>query len=155
MANVTAAEVRDRGQWDIDEVPDTLLNSSAFIPAGDAWLNKKLSAAGLTFAGLTGDDQVLAKAAEIAAVASVVATRAPKGEFKTGLIAIKDLTAKDLKDMAAELQREARNYLAQLGLLSEGGFHFDSAGGYSPDGDDRTQIDFTEAGIDSPFSIWP
>lgn len=156
--SVTATEVRSRGQWDIEDVPDTLLNTTAFIPAGNAWIETKLADIGKTFAGLSGDELVLATAAEIAAVAAIVAARAARGEMKTGLLAVKDINVKEMLAFADELRNEARDYLAMLGIVSEGGFVFDSAGGddYASSGEDRTQIDIGQAmNADIPFSLWP
>jgi len=153
----TAAEVRARGQWESGEVSDVLLATKAFIPMGEAWLTKKLTDSGLTYAGLSAVDKALADAAEIAAIASVVAMRASKGEFKTGLLAIKDVDPDKMVKLAQELRYEAAQYLSLIGVTAEGSFHFTSGGGndYAPDGEDLTQIDYTEADSDTPFSMWP
>lgn len=157
MANINATEVRSRCQWESTEVTDTLLDSAAFIPAGDAWLNKKLSNAGKSaFGALDTDDQALAKAAEIAMVAAVVATRASQGSLKTGLLSVKDNSQQELIKLAQELRDEVKTYLGLLGVLEDGGFYFDSKGGsaYSPDGDDETNVDFAQADYDTPLSLW-
>lgn len=154
---ISAQNVRDRGQWDNSEISDTLLASKAFIPMGDAWIAKKLESAGLSYAAMDANDQALADAAEIAAVAAVTAQRMARGEFKTGLLSIKDVDSTKMGKFAAELREEAKSYLSMLGVLAEGGFHFESKGGddYTPDASDETQIDFTEADTDTPFSVWP
>lgn len=154
---ITADEVRYRGQWESAEVSDALLNSKAFIPMGDAWLALKLSGAGLSYASLDSNEQALADAAEIAAVASVVAARAAQGEFKTGLLAIKDVNQDRLNKLAEELRDEARRYLIMIGVSEDGGFYFTSKGGgdYSPIASDETNIDFAQADSDRPFSLWP
>lgn len=157
MANVTEADVRARCQWEAAEVPDTLLASAAFLPAGDAWLNKKLENAGLgDFDNLSESDQALAKAAEVAMVAAVVASRASQGTIKTGLLAVSDVNQKELIALANELRSDVRYFLGLLGVMAEGGFYFDSAGGadYSPDGIDNTNIDMATADSDAPFSLW-
>lgn len=155
MANVTPDEVRSRGQWDSADVGDALLNSATFIPAGDAWLNMKLAAAGKSFAGLGTDETALAKAAEIAYVAARVITRMPQGQFKTGLMSVKDVEGRELRALGAELKVEAEEALGLLGLDSAGAFSFDGAGDYTVDGVDETNIDLAQADEDTPFSIYP
>lgn len=159
MANVTEAEVRGRCQWHADEVSDALLATAAFLPAGDAWLDKKLAAAGLSFSGFDEDstDQVLAKSAEIAAVAAVVASRAVQGDIKTGLLTVKDTDQAKLLSLAEELRNESKYFLSLLGVGTEGSFYFSRSGGadYSPNAEDNTNIDMATADSDEPFGIWP
>ena len=121
MANITGTEVRDRlrSLTSID-VSDTTLASAAFIPAGDAWINKVLTnnSAG-TFAALGTDDKALAKAAEIAYVASKVVSNAPLEDHEAGPIKVKGISADKIKAICDLLKQEWLDAFDLLGYTTQ------------------------------------
>ena len=121
MANITGTEIRDRlRSLTTVDVSDTTLASAAFIPAGDAWINKVLSnnSAG-TFAALSSDDKALAKAAEIAYVASKVVSNAPLEDHEAGPIKIKGISADKIKAICDLLKQEWLDAFDLLGYTTQ------------------------------------
>ena len=121
MANITGTEVRDRLRSLTSlEVTDATLASAAFIPAGDAWINKVLSnnSAG-TFADLATDDKALAKAAEIAYVASKVVSNAPLEDHEAGPIKVKGISADKIKAICDLLKQEWLDAFDLLGYTTK------------------------------------
>ncbi len=112
MANITAADVRNRLRVLTSvEIPDSLLETTPYIPTGDIWLNKVLEKNSKSFTGLTDNDKGLAKAAEIAFVAQRVISSAPTREHVAGPIKIKPIPANDKKEMIDILNKEINDYL--------------------------------------------
>ena len=155
MSYITANDVRNRLRITDStiDVTDAMLTSAAMIPAGDAWIDKILSLNGTGFASLSATDQALVKAAEIAFVAHKVVNSAPRRGSKTGPITIKPVPSQDKKALADELQREWELYFNALGysLVSVSVSSVGSSD-YMPDGEDLTNIDFSDT--ENDFSEW-
>ena len=113
---ITAAEVQSRLRTlTAVDVPDATLESTPFIPAGDAWLDKVLSINSKSYANLTSPDNTLAKAAEIAYVCYKVINSAPLHGHKTGPIEVKDIPASDKREICAMLEKEWTDILLLMG----------------------------------------
>ena len=120
MAHITAEEVRARLQTMTEgEVPDDLLAQPSFIPAGDAWLDVILEAAGKEFTVLSANAQKLAKAAEIAFVAHKVIGSAPVRGSKSGPVEIRPVPEADKARLCLRLQEEWTLYLKRIGCSAE------------------------------------
>ena len=127
--NITPDEVRFRLRtMAVIEVSDNLLNSVAFIPFADQWIDKMLGRQSKTFTGLDTGDQIIAKTAEIAFVAQKVVASPPRGDSETGPIKIKNVKASDLERIALLLEQEWKDCLSELGIPLQQ-MYFTSAGG--------------------------
>ena len=117
MANITNAQVRERLRTlnSTLEVPEAILNSLAYVTAGDSWLAVMLANSGFLLASLDSDKQNLAKAAEIAFVAAKVIASAPLNDNEKGPIKIKGIKAADIKIMVDILEKEWKDYLELIG----------------------------------------
>lgn len=159
MANVTAAEVRDRlrtiSATGAMGVSDTLLASAAYIPAGDGWLNKVLSNNGKTYAALETDDQAIAKAVELDWITAKVIAAAPLRENETGPIVLRDVKADAKKVMLDHLREEIRELLALIGCrLVRASFMAKTSDDYKPDGEDNVNLIWTDTD-ETTHSQWP
>ena len=118
MAVVTCDEVRARLQKTSAEIADTVLNSAAFIPAGEAWLEKK----GITYTGLNATDAVLAKGAVIAFVCARIISTGPEAGGKWGPMSANKITGAEQKDSIKAFMSEADDFLSLLGVESGEGW---------------------------------
>ena len=157
--NVTTDEVRYRLlTLTSADVSDTVLNSAAYLPVADAWLNDALGITSISTSTLTDNEKAFAKAAEIAYCAAIVVSSAPVRGSKAGPVEIKPIPANEKKEILKILQAEYNRYLTLLGAELDdefaGGFGFASSGGddYMPDESDETNIDFADE--DSAFNQW-
>ena len=148
--NVTTDEVRYRlVTLTSADVSDTVINSAAFLPVADAWLNDKLGIDSVS-ADLTGNEAAFAKAAEIAYCCALIVASAPVRGAKAGPVEIKPITAGEKAEIVKILQSEYNRYLTLLGADLDdefaGGFYVESTGGddYMPDGSDDSSIDFAD-----------
>jgi len=151
---ITADEVRQKLRTMVEaEISDTTLNSASYIPLSEAWLDAILLDNGLTFSALTATKQTLAKAAQIARCAFVVLNSAPKEAYKAGLLDFKGINPAALKDALNELRREWKEllHLCDATTLKVGG---SSTGGndYQPDGEDLTNVHWTDESGDLNYS---
>ena len=151
---ITADEVRQKLRTMVEaEVSDTMLNSVSYIPLSEAWLDTVLSENSLTYSVLTSTKQTLAKAAQIARCAFVVLNGAPKEGYRAGLISFQGINPELLKNALRELKREWSELLGMCGatVLSLGGA---STGGdsYQPDGEDLTNVHWTDESGDLNYS---
>jgi hypothetical protein len=149
--NVTTDEVRYRLlSLTSADVSDTVLNSAAFLPAADAWINDKIGADTIAGSSLTANQQAMAKAAEIAYCCAIVVASAPVRGSKAGPIEIKPIPSEDKAKIVAMLQTEYNRYLRLLGLDVDdehsGGFAFATSGGddYAPDETDESSVDLAD-----------
>ena len=156
MANIVAADVQNRLRTlTSTDVTSTLLATTPYIPAADAWLNQILSNSSLSaFGDLSSDKQALCKAAEAAWCAAKVIASAPLRASRAGPIDIKPILAEDKKFMIDILRAEWTEYLTLVGASATAGYYtFDLAGGpdHMPEDTDATQIDYVS---DDTFSVW-
>lgn len=156
--NVTPDEVRYRLlTLTSADVSDTVLNSAAYLPVADAWLNDKLGITSVS-ADLTGSEAAYAKAAEIAYCAAIVVSSAPVRGSKAGPVEIKPIPANEKTEILKILQAEYNRYLVLLGADKDdefaGGFGFATSGGddYMPDETDESNIDLADQ--DSDFNVF-
>jgi len=124
---IAPSDVRERGRWTSDELSDTTLNSKGFIPAGQAWVNLRLTSLGLDYDNLSSDQKAAADAAGVAFVASRVMLEAARGKLEIGYMNLESVPPTELKEISRELYDEARQYLALLGD-PEGGFYVSGSG---------------------------
>ncbi len=108
---------------------DQELAGTAFIPAGDAWLELVLDKNGLDLAGLTASELVLAKAAQVAFVAHKVVSSAPVRGSKSGPVEIKPVSAQEKAQICQTLMEEWQQYLNLLGCSEHGPWWSGSFGG--------------------------
>jgi len=125
---ITAADVRGRLQLTSDELSDATLATASFIPAGQAFINKKLSGVGLDYDSLAAGDKPLAYAAGVALIAGRVLIQAARGRMNVGKLSIDDPSPSGMAKYAQELQKEASEFLAMLGCVSDGGFYVQGSG---------------------------
>jgi hypothetical protein len=124
MAILSASDIRARLNRDEVELPDTLLYSAAFLPAGEAWLAKYVS-----YDSLDDNDKALAKAAGVAYVASKVVLTAPQAGAKYGPIQINDLRSAEIAVTSKAFYDEAVALLSEMDVLTgSGGFAFSGQG---------------------------
>ena len=156
--NITADEVRYAGNLDESDYADAMLESAAFILAGDAWLTEILETNGLTtLAVLTASDAnrgALAKAAEIWYVASLAVGTAQKEDFQAGPVKSQDVKNESRIKLVEKYEARARDCLSKAGLYSEK-WTFGHVGGddYHPDGADNTNVGFREATATRPHDL--
>jgi hypothetical protein len=158
MANsVTGSEVRNRLRTLTSvEVDDTVLDSPAYIPACESFVNVILSNNSFTIATLSADKKKLALAAIISFVCMRVIASAPLHSFKVaGLNEHKETDAADKKIMLDMLREEAWELLSMIGI-SKYRIYFTSktSSDYMPDGTDETNLLMTDT-VDTTFSMWP
>lgn len=125
---ITAADVRGRLQLTSDELSDATLATAGFIPAGQAFINKKLTNEGLSYDTLAAGDQALAYAAGVALIAGRVLIQAARGRVSVGKLSIDDPSPSGMAKYALELQKEVSELLAMLGCVSDGGFYVQGSG---------------------------
>lgn len=149
--NVTTDEVRYRLlTLTSADVSDTVLNSAAYLPVADAWINDKLGVDIIAGSTLTANQQAMAKAAEIAYCCAIVVGSAPVRGSKAGPIEIKPISAGEKKEIIAQLEKEYNRYLRLLGVDVDdehsGAFGFATSGGddYAPDETDESSIDLAD-----------
>jgi hypothetical protein len=160
LSNVTADEVRFIGGYSSSDFSDALINSAAFIGAGDAWINKIISDNGSTsfasFAGAHADEGALAKAAECWYIAMLLALSPPSDDFSTGGVSSKS-NAETRRKIAQDCFDKAKDMLSTAGLKVDN-FTFGFTGGYqySETGHDDSNVDFGTAsdGQDYPFNAF-
>ena len=121
MANITGDEIRYRlrSLTSLD-ITDLALASAAFIPAGDAWIQKILdnNSAG-NFADLSDTDKALAKAAEIAYLCYKVINDAPLEDHEAGPIKVKGISADKIKAICDLLKQEWLDAFDLLGYTTK------------------------------------
>ena len=158
MANsVTGDEVRKRLRSLTDvELDDTTLDSPAYIPACESFVNVLLENKGYSIATLSADKKNLALAAVIAFVCMRVVASAPLHSFKVGgLLEHKETDATDKERMVSILKDEAWELLNMIGIPKyRVYFTSKSSGDYMPDGEDETNLLMTDT-VDTTFSMWP
>lgn len=117
-ARITKAEVRERLRTvnSTVDIPDSILDSHAFITTGDAWLDQILSNSGYSYATMTTTQQTIAKAAEIAFVARRVVNAMPLPDSTKGPISVKDVTAQARDQMSKALKDEYEELLRVVGV---------------------------------------
>ena len=157
--NVTTDEVRYRLlTLTSADVSDTVINSAAFLPVADAWLNDKLGITDISSSSLTDNEKAFAKAAEIAYCCAIIVASAPARGAKAGPVEIKPISANEKAEIVKILQAEYNRYLTLLGADLDdefaGGFYIESTGGddYAPDASDDSSIDFADE--ESEFNVW-
>ena len=151
---ITADEVRARLRTMVAaEISDKTLNSTAYIPLSEAWLDQVLSDNSLAYSTMTTTKQTLAKAAQIARCAWVVLAAAPKEAYKAGLTDFKGLNPESVKNAMDSLRKEWKE---MLGLCSATTINVGGAstGGddYQPDGEDLTQVHGSDETGDRAYS---
>jgi len=124
---ISADDVRYRLQLTSTELPDTTLNSAGFIPAGQAWVIKKLASVGKEYDSLDAEDKLLADAAGVSYVAARVYLAAAKGQLKVGNVSHSSVSPSEMEKGAQALLEETREYLAMLGI-KDGGFYVSGSG---------------------------
>ena len=159
MANITPAEVRYRLRSisTTAEISDALLNSAAYIPGCESYVNVILANSSLSYSTLSADKQNLVKVAEIALVCLKVVAEAPVEGFDTGIIKSKSVPANDKGTEVAILEKEWRDALEMVGCHIqdvEGTWQVNEGDDYKPDGDDNTNLLWTDTDEET-VSIWP
>lgn len=152
--NITAAEVRLAGGWDAIEAPDATLESAAYIPAGDGWLNLKLgmTLAAYTIADTDGYKSALVKAAEIYYVAYLFTSRPPKEDFQAGPVKSGRVKGQESVTLADYLKKTSKEMLSQAGFKwEEWKFGYTGGGDYNPLGEEHVQVDIAIANNDGDY----
>jgi len=154
--NITADEVRYTGGLTENQASDTMLESAAFIPAGDAWLNQILVMNGETTLALITDANkaALAKAAECFYVAGMAVNRTPLDSFKIGPVESKAQATKDKIEFAKSLMKSAEEMLDKCGYKTiEFKTYTKGGSDYHPSGSDKTNIDLRYVSAANPFDV--
>jgi hypothetical protein len=143
---ITPEQVRQRLLTMLEvEVTDPTLNSLAYIPASEAWIDIILDDNSLTYAGLNSSKQTMAKVAQVARCAWIVLSSAPKENYKAALIEFKGTNANNLQTSLDAFESEWTESLARCGaaVVVPGG---SSTGGddYQNDGQDLTNIHYSD-----------
>jgi len=154
---ITAEEVRQRlTTLTTADISNAVLASASMILVGDAYTNRLLTNNGLAYTDLSTDQKALLKAVKIDFVVKRVVSDANFESFSTGPIKSASVKASDkaamikiLDDEIKELLDVAGMYPYKLSITSSGG------SSYTPDGEDLTNIDFTEADSSTPFRTLP
>jgi len=155
--SITGDEVRKRLRTLTSvEVDDTYLDSPAYIPACEGFVNTVLAFKGYSIATLATDKKNMALAAIIALVCAKVVASAPLHSFKVGgLIEHKETAADEKAAMVSIFKDEAWELLSWIGIPKYRVYFSSvlSADCY-PDGEDETNLLMTDT-VETTFSMWP
>jgi len=157
MANITSDEVRYRLRSLNNSlvITDAMLNSVAYIPACESFVNVALANSSYSFSSLSADKQNLIKAAEIAKVCQKVVSDAPLEDFKVGPIDGKGISAADKQKMVDLLEKEMSDYLQMAGVFIYDTYaSINDGSDYMPDGTDETNLLMTDDEYQT-HSVWP
>lgn len=155
--SVTGDEVRKRLRTLTSvEVDDTYLDSPAYIPACEGFVNTLLANKGYTISSLGTDKKNMAYAAIIALVCARVIASAPLHSFKVGgLIDHKETPAQEKKIMVDIFMDEFYDYMGWIGVPKyDVYFTATISDDYMPDGEDLTNVLMTDDD-ETTFSKWP
>lgn len=159
MANITPADVRYRLRSisTTAEISDGLLNSPAYIPGCESFINQILANNSTSYGALSADKKNLVKMAEIAMVCQRVVTDAPVESFDTGIIKDKPITTSDKVALANALGKEWKDTLELIGCAIKdiaATWMVNEGNDYMPDGDDDTNVLWTDSDY-TVISNWP
>lgn len=153
--NISPDEVRYTGNLSSSNFPDAMINSAAYIPAGDAWINKVLADnSELVFASIAdANKKALAKAAECWYVAGLLTLALPLDDIQAGPVQTRSNAAARI-EAGNKCFEQAKKMLSLAGYSVDTiGFTYSGGDDYQASGVDGTNVDMGIAQDDSDYPV--